>query len=184
MTELRGKRFVSARALEFTILTAARTGEVIKARWDEIDFGAKTWTVPSARMKAGVEHLVPLSDRALQILTDIEREDGNPFIFIGTRSGAPLSNMAMLELMRDMRQGFVPHGFRSTFRDWAAETTGYPDIVVEKALAHAVSDKVEAAYRRGNLFEKRQRLMRDWAAYCASPPVARGTAATPMRRPS
>jgi integrase len=182
MGELRGNRYVSARALEFTILTAARTSEVINATWDEIDFAEKTWTVPASRMKAGKEHRVPLSDRLLQILEELPREDGNPYLFIGG-SGAPLSNMAMLELMKGLRRGFVPHGFRATFRTWAAERTNYPHHVCEEALAHTIPDAVVRSYQRGDLFDKRRQLMAAWSKYCAAPPVARdaGTV-TPIRR--
>lgn len=168
MGELRQREGISARALELLILTALRTGEVIAAVWDEIDLTEKVWTVPAARMKAGREHRVPLSDHAVEILKSLPREDENPHVFIGGRKGKPLSNMAMLELMKHIRPGFVPHGFRSTFRDWAAERTSYPNHVAEMALAHVVGDKVEAAYRRGDLFEKRRRLMADWERYCAS----------------
>jgi integrase len=169
MAEVRANNSISARALEFTILTACRTSEVINATWEEIDQRAKTWTVPPERMKASKEHRIPLSDRALAILASLPREDGNPFVFIGGAAGKPLSNMAMLQLLKGMRPGLTVHGFRSTFRDWTAECTAYPNHVVEKALAHIVADKVEAAYRRGDLFEKRRRLMNDWARYCAKP---------------
>jgi integrase len=168
MAELRAREGISARALEWTILTAVRTGETIGAQWSEIDLSAKVWTIPGQRMKAAKEHRVPLCARALDILSKLPRE--GEFVFPGARKDAPLSNMAMLELMRSMRPGYVPHGCRSTFRDWAADTTSYPNHVVEMALAHAIRDKVEAAYRRGDLFEKRRRLMSDWARYCASEP--------------
>jgi len=181
LTELRGNDFVSARALEFTILTAARTSEVINARWDEIDFDAKIWTVPKERMKANREHRVPLCERALEILYDLPREDDYPHVFVGSKRGQPLSNMAMLELMRGMRPGFVPHGFRSTFRDWAAECTNFPREVCEAALAHGNKDKVEAAYQRGDLFAKRRELMTEWAKYCATPPVPKGASVTRVR---
>ena len=168
MADLRSRDGISARALELTILTAGRTGEVIGARWSEFDVEAKVWTIPAERMKGGREHRVPLNDRAVAILTALPREgDGDGFVFIGARADRPLSNMAMLELMRGLRPGYVPHGFRSTFRDWAAETTNYQNHIVEMALAHVVGDKVEAAYRRGDLFEKRRRLMGDWARYCS-----------------
>jgi integrase len=166
MAELRGRDGRSARALEITVLTALRTGEVIGAKWSEFDFGAKIWTVPAERMKSGKEHRVPLSDRAVEIFSALPREAGNSYVFIGDRAGKPLSNMAMLELLRDMRRGYVTHGFRSTFRDWAAEMTGYPNHVVEMALAHVIGNKVEAAYRRGDLFERRRRLMAEWERYC------------------
>jgi integrase len=157
MAELRGMDSLSARALEFTILTAARTGEVIGMEWGEVDFEAKVWTIPASRMKAAKEHRVPLSERALSVLRETSRHGARIF---------PLSNMAMLELLRGLRPGYVPHGFRSTFRDWAAETTAFPNHVVEQALAHAIGDKVEAAYRRGDLFLKRTRLMTAWGQYC------------------
>jgi integrase len=166
MVELRARTGISARALEFTILTAARTSEAIEARWIEINLDDRIWTIPGARMKAGREHRVPLSDRAVEILQALPRE--GDFVFPGGRVGRPLSNMAMLELLRDMRgKGSTVHGFRSTFRDWAAEQTSYPNELCEIALAHGVSDKTEAAYRRGDMFEKRRRLMVDWAHYCA-----------------
>jgi integrase len=171
-TELRRSQFVSARALEFTILTASRTGETIGARWDEIDIAAKLWTVPGERTKAGRPHRVPLSDRALQILAALPREKGNPFLFVGGAKGRGLSGMAMLELLRGMRPGLTVHGFRSSFRDWAAEQTGYPSEVAEAALGHVVGDKVEAAYRRGDVLEKRRRLMAAWADYCGRPPAS------------
>lgn len=169
MAALRARDSVSARALEVTILTAARTSETVKAVWAEIDLQVRVWTIPGDRMKAGREHRVPLSDRAIEILKALPRE--GDFVFIGARKGSSLSNMAMLELMRGMRTGFVPHGFRSTFRDWAAERTNFPREVAEAALAHVVGDKVEAAYRRGDLFDKRRQLMTVWAEYCSAPPV-------------
>jgi integrase len=171
MRELRERDSISARALEFTILVAARTGEVLGAKRQEIDLEDKTWTIPAERMKGGREHRVPLSERALEILRDLQREHGNPFLFPGGKAGAPLSQMAMLQLLRGMRPGLSVHGFRSTFRDWCAERTNYPSEVAEMALAHTVSDKVEAAYRRGDLKDKRGRLMAEWARYCAQQPL-------------
>lgn len=168
MANLRKQTFISARALEFTILTAARTGEIIGALWPEIDVREKVWTIPAERMKARKEHRVPLSDRAIELLEKLPREDGNDHVFIGDRRGRGLSNMAMLEFVKGA--GITVHGFRSTFRDWAAETTAFPNHVVEMALAHVVGDRVEAAYRRGDLFDKRRRLMAAWAAYCAKGP--------------
>ena len=150
---LREREGLSARALEFVILTAARTSEAIGARWSEIDLANKVWTIPRDRMKGGREHRVPLSDRAIEIIASLPREA--EYVFPGARAGKPLSNMALLTTLRRMGRGdLTAHGFRSTFRDWAAETTGFPSDVVEMALAHAVSSKVEAAYRRGDLFEK------------------------------
>src|SRR5215204_5256920 len=171
MDALRVRESTSARALEFAIMTAGRTGEVIGATWPEIDLKAGVWTVRPDRMKAGKEHRVPLSERAVALLSALPRE--GEFVFMGGRAGKPLSNMALLELMRGMRREFVPHGFRSTFRDWAAECTGYPSEVVEMALAHAIASKVEAAYRRGDLFEKRRQLMAEWSDYCLSLPGQR-----------
>jgi integrase len=165
--KLRAQEGTAARALEFAILTAARTQEVIGAAPGEIDAAKALWTVPAGRMKAGREHRVPLSPQALQI---VQTQAEGPFVFAGGKERAPLSNMAMLELLRRMgRDDLTVHGFRSTFRDWAAECTAYPGEVCEMALAHAISDKAEAAYRRGDLFEKRRRLMADWAKYCDTP---------------
>ncbi len=169
MADLRSRESISARALEFTILTAARTGEVIGATDDEID--GKVWTVPGERSKTGREHRVPLCDRALEILQTVPREAGNAHLFAGGRKGGGLSNMAMLNLLKGTRPDLTVHGFRSTFRDWCAEQTNYPREVAEAALAHIVADKVEAAYRRGDLFDKRARLMRDWCRYCQSKPA-------------
>jgi integrase len=162
---LRGEGGVSARALEFAILTAARTGEVIRATWAEINLTSAVWTIAAERMKGGKEHRVPLSERALALLAGLPRE--GEFVFLGGQRKRPLSNMAMLKTLARMgRRDLTTHGFRSTFRDWAAEATGYPNEVLELALAHAIGSKVEAAYRRGDLFEKRRRLMADWARYC------------------
>ena len=169
MADLRTREGVAARALEFAILTAARTSEAIGARWSEIDLKAGVWTIPAERMKARRDHRVPLSEPALALLPNLPRDKDSDFVFISPMSkGEPLSNMALLATLKRMdRTDLTAHGFRSTFRDWAAETTAYPDAVVEMALAHAVSNAVEAAYRRGDLFEKRKRLMADWASYCA-----------------
>lgn len=162
----------AACALEFAILTAARTGEVIGATWSEIDLGSKVWTVPGERMKAGKEHRVPLSERAIEILTGLKptHAEQTGFVFQGRKPGTALSNMAFLMLLRRMnRDDLTGHGFRSTFRDWAAERTNFPSEAAELALAHTISDKVEAAYRRGDMFERRRRLMADWAKFCATP---------------
>jgi integrase len=161
MAELRAAPGLSARALEFAILTAGRTGEVLGATWAEFDLDGATWTVPASRMKAGREHKVPLSDAAMAILRGLPRTDGRVF---------KLSNMALLMTLRRMERGdLTAHGFRSTFSDWCAERTNYPSEVREMALAHVVGDKVEAAYRRGDLFEKRRQLAEAWARYCDNP---------------
>jgi integrase len=173
MAELRSRDSVSARALEFTILTAARTGATIGAKWDEIKSQEKVWTVPAERegTKMKKDHRVPLSDRLLEILKKMPRE--GEFIFPGGKKNEPLSNAAMDQLLKGMGYNSgraTVHGFRSVFKDWAAETTNYPNILSEAALGHVVADKVEAAYRRGELFEKRGRMMRDWARYCGQKP--------------
>ena len=170
MAELRTREGVAARALEFTILTAGRTGEVVGARWSELDLETRTWVIPAARMKSRREHRVPLSPRAIELLSGLYREDGNSHVFIGERTRAGLGNMAMPDVLQQMKQSDVTvHGFRSTFRDWAAEATAHPNHVVEQALAHTISNAVEAAYRRGDLFEKRHHLMNDWAQFCGHP---------------
>ncbi|MEI7610279.1 MAG: integrase arm-type DNA-binding domain-containing protein [Rhodospirillaceae bacterium] len=181
MAELRIRDAIAARALEFTILTAARTGEVIGALWDEIDMDGATWTIPGERMKAGKEHRVPLSEPALAILRTMSEHRLSDFVFPSER-GTAMSNMSMLMLLRRMkRKDLTAHGFRSSFRDWAAERTAYPSEVVEMALAHTVGNKVEAAYRRGDLFDKRARLMSDWAAYCNAAPMVAGGVVVPLR---
>jgi integrase len=173
MEALRAQEGIAARALEFTILTAARTGETIGATWKEINWREKYWTVPASRMKAGKEHRVPLCDRAVAILRDMNPADEAPndaeqFIF-ATANGPPLSNMALLMLLRRMDRGNITvHGFRSSFRDWAAERTDFPAEVAEMALAHAVGNKVEGAYRRSDLFERRRRIMAEWANFCGT----------------
>ena len=173
VAELRQQEGVAARALEFAILTAARTGEVIGALWGELDLADRLWTIPAERMKADKEHRVPLSDAAIAILEDLQRVRQGDYVFPGGRAGRPISNMAMTMTLRRMGRGeLTVHGFRSSFRDWAAERTGFPAEVAEMALAHAVSDKVEAAYRRGDLFQKRRQLMDAWARYCATPAPA------------
>jgi integrase len=172
MRELRGRTSRGARALEFAILTAARTGEVVGAGWDELDLDARTWTIPGSRMKAGREHKVPLCGRAVEILRGLDQHGKRVF---------PLSNKGLIDALKEMRAGFTVHGMRSAFKDWASERTNYPNIVSEMALAHAIGDKVEAAYRRGDLFAKRKRLMDEWGRYCASSPIALGSNVTPYR---
>ena len=152
---------------EFVVLTAARSGEVRLATWDEMDLDAGVWTIPAARMKAKRDHRVPLSERALAILHDVQRlSDGAGLVFRSLR-GKPLSDMTLSKLIKELGIAAVPHGFRSSFRDWAAEQTNTPREVVEAALAHTVRNPTEAAYARSDLFERRRRLMDEWAAYCA-----------------
>jgi len=172
VAELRARDGIAPLALQFLILTAARTSEVIGATWNEIDFEDAVWTVPGARMKAGKPHAVPLTAAAIELLRAAPREQGNPHIFIGGRSGKPLSNMAMLALMRRTHPDYVPHGLRSSFRDWAGDMTNFPREVAEAALAHTLKDKTEAAYRRSTALDKRRKLMDAWARYCMSPAPA------------
>lgn len=184
MADLAGREALAAKALEFTILTATRSGEVIGASWGEIDLDGAIWTIPADRMKAAKEHRVPLSARVVAILQEVKglntlsRKDAP--VFPG-KSGRNLSGMAMSMLLRRMdRDNITVHGFRSTFREWAGETTAFAREVVEHALSHQLADKAEAAYQRGSLFPKRVKLMQAWADYCASP-VADGSNVMPIR---
>jgi integrase len=165
MSELRGHSGYSALALELLILTATRTSEIIEAKWDEFNLEAKVWTIPAERMKAGKEHRIPLNTRAMEILGQLKEMRVNSYLFPSTlHKEKCLSNMALLTMMRKMPKyaDYVPHGFRSTFRDWAAETTDYSNETVELALAHTIKNKAEAAYRRQDQLDKRARLMEDW----------------------
>jgi integrase len=172
MVALRERNAVAARALEFLILVAGRTGEVLGAKWTEIDIKAKLWTIPAERMKGGIQHRVPLAPAALAVIDQMRQIQHNDFIFPGMRG--PLSNMALLTLLGRMNHDdLTAHGFRSTFKDWATEQTGFPSEAVEMALAHVIEDKVEAAYRRGDLLEKRRKLADAWAGYCAGPAGAK-----------
>ncbi|MDE0783628.1 MAG: tyrosine-type recombinase/integrase [Planktomarina sp.] len=168
ITKLRDRKGSSALALEFMVLTAARTGEVRGARWQEIDLSTSVWTIPADRMKAGKEHRVPLCDRAIQILNSM-KSNRNPdeFVFSGWKTGTGLSDGAMLALLRKMDVGpYTPHGFRSTFRDWAAEEAHqFSNETVELALAHTIKNKAEAAYRRGDQLERRRELMANWGKF-------------------
>ena len=165
MVALRNVQGTGARALEFAILTAARSGEVREAVWSEIDLPNAMWTVPAERMKASKEHRVPLSVEALSILKSVPRFLGSVYVFTAPRGGA-LSDMTLSAVLRRMQVAAVPHGFRSTFRDWASERTAFPSDVAEMALAHAIGNKVEAAYRRGDLLEKRRQMMEEWSLFC------------------
>jgi integrase len=169
MSVLRSVSGRPARALEFLILTAARSGEILGALWNEIDWRAHVWTVPASRMRAGREHRVPLSTKTIELLEQVRptREAAAGFVFPGRNPARRLYGMALLLVLRRMgRADVTPHGFRSTFRDWAAERTNFPREVVEMALAHAIGNKVEEAYRRGDLFGKRSELMDAWAEFC------------------
>jgi integrase len=174
--KLRAYDTTAARALEFTILTATRTSEVVNAQWSEFDLMNRIWTVPADRMKSRREHRVPLTAVAIAILKRqrLDAFEGPVYVFPGRDPEHPLSNMAMLSLLQK-QMGYdhiTVHGFRSTFKDWAGECTNTPNEVSEHALAHVISNKAEAAYRRGDLFEKRRKLMDEWATHCLTRPVA------------
>jgi integrase len=170
MAEVRQQEGVAACALAFTILTVGpRTGGTIAARWPEIGWEACLWTIPGDRMKGGKEFKVPLSDAAMAILEEMRQIRQNDFIFPGAKTGRPISNMAMLMVLRRMGRGdLTVHGFRSTFKDWASDCTGFPREIIEMAMAHEIGDKVEAAYRRGEALRKRRQLMDAWTRYCAT----------------
>jgi integrase len=160
---------IASKALVFAILTACRTNEVLGATWDEIDLGARVWTIPATRMKAGRDHRVPLSDAAARIVEDMARIRASEFVFpsFDARSRGPLSNTALSMVLRRMGEGNITvHGFRSAFRDWCGEETSFPREICEAALAHGLRDKTEAAYRRGDALERRRKLMEAWASYC------------------
>jgi integrase len=180
VAELRKREGVGARALEFLMLTAARTGEVLGALWSEIDFDKKEWTVPAERMKGGREHRVPLSPQCMTLLRGLYREDGNQHVFIGARQPR-LSDTTLSELLKRLDRVETIHGFRSSFTDWAHERTASPNIVIDMALAHSVGTAVEKAYRRSDLFDKRRKLMDAWATYCATPPAKASAEVVPMR---
>ena len=168
VSKLRALSYVSARCLEFTILTATRTNETIKAKPEEFDLTNSTWTIPASRMKAKREHRIPLSPRAVEIVREMLRQEQD-YVFPSIRKGKPISNMAMLNLLDRMDVKVTVHGFRSSFRDWAAERTAFSHEVCEMALAHTIPNAAEAAYRRGDLFEKRGKLMNTWADYINTP---------------
>jgi integrase len=181
MAELRRQESTAASALELAILTAARRGEVIGARWTEVNLDEALWTIPAERTKTHKKHLVPLAPAAVAALEKMRARAESDFVFPGMKSGTPLSTAAMLALLERMgRADITTHGFRSAFRDWAAEQTAFPREVAEMALGHAVGNQVEAAYRRGDLREKRRKLMEAWASYCAAP--AKGGKVVAMRR--
>jgi integrase len=171
MEQVRSRHGIAPRAFEFMVLTAARIGEALGARWDEIDLAQRMWVIPAERMKSGRDHRVPMSPRVIAIVKEMAEIRLNEFVFPGSKQGRHLTQMGVRTLVRELREGITRHGFRSTFRDWAAETTSFQNHVVEMALAHAVGDAVEAAYRRGDLLEKRRKLMEAWAAYCECEPA-------------
>lgn len=158
----------ASQALQLLVLTAMRSGEIRGAKWDEFDFAEEVWTIPGCRMKAGAEHRVPLSKQALHLLSNMPRIAGTDYLFLSVRGDKPISDMAMTMLMRRAGVDYVPHGFRSTFRDWAGDETEYPKEIIESALAHTLESKVEAAYRRSDALERRRPLMQDWATRLGS----------------
>lgn len=167
MKKIREASGVGARALEITVLTASRTGETMGARWAEFDFRENVWTVPAERMKGGREHRVPLTDRVLAVLTEMKKRSVNDFVFPGSKASTPISNMTMAKVMKTYgADAFTVHGFRSAFRDWASEETDFQGEVAEAALAHITGDETERAYRRGDVLEKRRKLMEAWETYC------------------
>lgn len=166
MAELRQRNSISALALQFTILTTVRASETTGAEWSEIDLANKTWSIPPKRLKAAKLNRVPLTALAMAMLNGLPRFDDQCLVFPGARPGRPLSNMTMLELLRGMQPGLTVHGFRSSIRDWTGECTQTPREVAEAALAHEVANEVELAYKRGDFFEKRRRLMELWEDYC------------------
>jgi integrase len=181
MTRLAAKEGVAARALEFTILDAARSGETLGGTWSEVDLDAATWTIPGKRMKAGREHRVPLPPRAVAILREMQAlAKGKDSPLFPAPHGGALSSMAMSMTLRRMVEGVTVHGFRSSFRDWAADRTAFAHEVCEMALAHTIANKAEAAYRRGDLFVKRRQLMDAWAKFCATP-AGDSAKVTPIR---
>jgi integrase len=180
VAELRRREGVAARALEFLILTAARTGEVLNATWNEIDLEDKVWIIPAERMKGGAEHRVLLSPQCITLLRGLYREDGNPYLFIGQRQ-LRLSDTALSVTLERLGRDETVHGFRSSFSDWAHERTSHSDHTIEISLAHKVGNKVEQAYRRGAMFDKRRRLMADWARYCTTAPAQRSATVTTLR---
>lgn len=181
MVRLRDCEGVAARALEFAILTAARTSEVTGALWSEIDLDAATWTIPGQRMKSGREHKVPLAPETVALLRGLYTHRTNPFVFISA-NGAGLSNMAMAKVLRRLEPDVTVHGMRAVFSTWASERANFPNHIVEMALAHKISKAVEAAYRRGDLLAKRRKVAEAWAAYCTSPPVEAGEVVVPYLR--
>lgn len=174
MTDLRQREGTGARALEMLVLTAARSGEIRGATWEEIDLDGALWTIPGERMKGGKEHRVPLSNRVVEMLRALPRMEGTDLVFPGSKK-KPLSDMTLIAVMQRMKAEAVPHGFRSTFRDWASERTSYPAEMAEMALAHTLTNKVEAAYRRGDLVAKRAGMMEAWAKFCTTEVKVRGT---------
>ena len=181
VARLRQKQAIAARALEFLILTAAHSVEVTGMLWSEVDLRNRVWTIPGLRMKSGRERRVPLSDRAVAILGGLKHLPDNPHVFPGVKQGNGLGPRALLAALERMQDGVTVHGFRSSFRTWAAERTNYPREICEVALAHTVGDETERAYQRGDLLDKRRRLMDQWSAFCRSKPRSKSGNVLPLR---
>jgi integrase len=171
MADLRKVEGCAARALQVLVLTAARTGEIREATWDEIDLENALWSIPAGKMKAGIAHTVPLSAHVVELLRKLPREQGNPRVFLSAKRGAALGDAALRRVLGTLRSGVSVHGFRSVFMDWAHETTNYPKVVIDMALAHKIKDPTEASYRRGDLLAKRRKLMEAYTRFALSPPV-------------
>jgi integrase len=182
MAALDRQEGLAAGALKFLVLTATRIGQVLGATWNEIDLDARMWVIPASRSKGGREHRVPLSDATIAILRDMQAIRRGDYVFPGGREGRPLSQTSLLNLLHASHPALTVHGFRSTFRDYCAEHTNYENHVVEMALAHAIPSAVEAAYRRGDLYTKRVRLMTDWAKFAVAPSAAPGSVVPIGRR--
>jgi integrase len=185
MAALRSRPGIPARALEITVLCATRSSETLKARWSEFDLTERLWTIPGSRMKAGVEHVIPLSDRCIEILQSLPREDDNPlsFVFPGLIAGQSLGTTSLATVLE--RMGYdhcTVHGFRSSFMDWAHETTNFAKVTIDKSLAHVIPDETEAAYRRGNLLLKRRALMNAWAKFASAPAADKPGRVIPLVR--
>ena len=185
MERLSGHEALAARALELLILTVCRSGEVLGARWQEIDLQARVWAIPAARMKAGRAHRVPLTDAAVAVLEPLQEAQVSEFVFPGQKSDHPLSNMALAMLMRRMKiENATPHGFRSSFRDWAGDETTFPREVAEGCLAHTIGNEIERAYRRGDALERRRELMAAWGNYCTLPFAENVVTFSPLENPA
>ncbi len=181
VADIRRREATAARALELCILTATRSSETMQARWSEIDLDAKIWTLPAERMKAGREHRVPLSVRAVAILKGMKAAADGDYVFPGQRPGRPLSNMALEMFLRRVQSKYTTHGFRSSFRDWAGNETHFPRELAEHALAHVIGDRAEQAYRRSDALERRRELMDAWARHCEG---EAGTNVVALKRPA
>jgi integrase len=182
MAQLATRQGVGVKALMFVVLTACRTNEAVGATWNEVDLDKALWVVPAERMKGRREHRVPLAPEVLALLEELPREDGNPFLFIGARQGAPIGPDIMAHTLRQLGRGGTVHGMRAAFSTWAHETTAHSNHTIELCLAHTIGSAAEKTYRRGDMFEKRRKLMQQWARFCTTPPARRAGTVVPMRK--